>query len=395
MKHFFIPGNHPDLSLNELKSVCKVAFKGTPFTINSKSRNYFFLRADVEPQLIDAVFKRLGGFTKYGLVLEDQDDFLKTYAQQLDSIEFGISLYPYESSSSELADHLVSLSNQIKAFYKSHDMRVRYIRNDTGLELSTGQILQNEILQKGFDLNIFEYKDTYLAGQTLGVQDIEEFTKNDRLRPVIDKDMGMLPPKLARIMVNLAQLEQGEILWDPFCGSGTILVEAALLGYNVLGSDIDAEAVEAAQQNIEWAIDEYELPETKYRTFQWDVTKYDSKLRSTLRETEIGAVVFEPFMGPPQRRQMHPSKAEKLLMKVSKLYKPLFEFLENINQDKLKVVAVLPEYKTHQGWVGVRYSHFMSKRWDIINNKISEKDLHWSRSNSIIRRKIMILELNR
>ncbi len=50
---------------------------------------------------------------------------------------------------------------------------------------------------------------------------------------------GMMP-KLARCMVNLARARPGELVLDPFCGTGSILVEAALIGCRVMGADISA-----------------------------------------------------------------------------------------------------------------------------------------------------------
>jgi len=47
-------------------------------------------------------------------------------------------------------------------------------------------------------------------------------------------------PKLARCMVNLARSRPGELVLDPFCGTGSILIEAGLLGCRILGSDINA-----------------------------------------------------------------------------------------------------------------------------------------------------------
>ena len=45
-------------------------------------------------------------------------------------------------------------------------------------------------------------------------------------------------PKLARCMVNLARARPGELVLDPFCGTGSILVEAALIGCRAVGADI-------------------------------------------------------------------------------------------------------------------------------------------------------------
>ena len=45
-------------------------------------------------------------------------------------------------------------------------------------------------------------------------------------------------PKLARCMVNLSRARRGELVLDPFCGTGSILIEAALIGCSALGLDI-------------------------------------------------------------------------------------------------------------------------------------------------------------
>ncbi len=57
-------------------------------------------------------------------------------------------------------------------------------------------------------------------------------------------------PRLARFMVNLARVREGATILDPFCGTGTILMEAALMGMHVFGSDIDARMIEASRVNF-------------------------------------------------------------------------------------------------------------------------------------------------
>lgn len=60
---------------------------------------------------------------------------------------------------------------------------------------------------------------------------------------------GALRPTVAAAMVKLAG-EAGLPLLDPCCGSGTILNEAAMGGWEVKGIDIDPEAIEVAQRNV-------------------------------------------------------------------------------------------------------------------------------------------------
>ena len=62
---------------------------------------------------------------------------------------------------------------------------------------------------------------------------------------------GSLRPTVAAALVRLAVPgRKPQRVWDPFCGSGTILCEAALLGHEVWGTDIEPETVDASRANI-------------------------------------------------------------------------------------------------------------------------------------------------
>lgn len=64
---------------------------------------------------------------------------------------------------------------------------------------------------------------------------------------------GALRPAVAAAMVRLAGTPRGT-LFDPCCGSGTILHEAVIEGWQPHGSDIDPEAVEIARRNVPDAV---------------------------------------------------------------------------------------------------------------------------------------------
>lgn len=59
-----------------------------------------------------------------------------------------------------------------------------------------------------------------------------------------------MPAKLARCMVNLAEAKAGELVFDPFCGTGSMLIEAALTGCRVLGLDIQTRMVKGSRRNL-------------------------------------------------------------------------------------------------------------------------------------------------
>jgi tRNA (guanine10-N2)-dimethyltransferase len=72
--------------------------------------------------------------------------------------------------------------------------------------------------------------------------------RRPRKRPVFHPTA--MPAKLARAMVNLAQPRRGELVLDPFCGTGGMLVEAGLIGCRVLGFDAKPHMLRGGLKNI-------------------------------------------------------------------------------------------------------------------------------------------------
>ena len=61
---------------------------------------------------------------------------------------------------------------------------------------------------------------------------------------------GVMMPRMARTLVNIAGVNHGSTILDPFCGTGGILIEADLLGAHAMGSDFDPQMVSGSRQNI-------------------------------------------------------------------------------------------------------------------------------------------------
>ena len=95
---------------------------------------------------------------------------------------------------------------------------------------------------------------------------------------------GSMSPKLARCMVNLSRVKEGQLLLDPFCGTGGILIEAGLIGCKVLGSDIYWKMKNGTAINLE----HYGI--TDYRTFNLDV-------RELKMYEKVSSVVTDPPYG--------------------------------------------------------------------------------------------------
>ncbi len=67
-------------------------------------------------------------------------------------------------------------------------------------------------------------------------------------------------PKLARSLVNIACVKKNEVLLDPFCGTGGLLLEAGLIGIKIIGSDIEKKMIEGSKITMDfYKINNYEL----------------------------------------------------------------------------------------------------------------------------------------
>jgi tRNA (guanine10-N2)-dimethyltransferase len=61
---------------------------------------------------------------------------------------------------------------------------------------------------------------------------------------------GVMMPRMARTLINLTCVQPGDVILDPFCGTGGILIEAEMLGLLAAGSDFDPVMTSGSRQNI-------------------------------------------------------------------------------------------------------------------------------------------------
>ena len=61
---------------------------------------------------------------------------------------------------------------------------------------------------------------------------------------------GVMMPRMARTLINLSCVQAKDIMLDPFCGTGGILIEAEMLGMHSMGSDFDPVMINGSLQNV-------------------------------------------------------------------------------------------------------------------------------------------------
>jgi tRNA (guanine10-N2)-dimethyltransferase len=103
------------------------------------------------------------------------------------------------------------------------------------------------LTEPGTEIHFFFFDNFAVAGRFIAETDKSYMKRKAHLRPKLHPTS--MHPKLARACINLLGLKKGSIL-DPFCGSGGILIEAGLMGFNLTGYDIDKKQIERAKINL-------------------------------------------------------------------------------------------------------------------------------------------------
>ncbi|HOU76128.1 MAG TPA: hypothetical protein PK957_03325 [Candidatus Dojkabacteria bacterium] len=412
-KVYCIPGHRWQLSFAEMLSV----FDTYKVQNNVISANKDFFIVDIDENFIH-VLSYLGGIIEYGLIdtifpNRDEfekgfDDYIKTNLLQLEDEKLTIAVKTYSTESRRFwRMYRKELGKRIKKIGTANNKKVRYTegRND-----SVAQFI-HKIKGKGVQITILSNKQTIFIGKTLEVQDIEGFTIRDRDRPYYSPDVGMLPPKLARIMSNLVLGKQTQIIWDPFCGSGTVLMEALMLGYNLIGTDISVRSVNNTKGNIQWLGEKLEVDLTQpFLLFERRGVSGLHQTYNSIPYNERGTISFvgEPYMGPPIRKNLPLKKIYEIKENVENIIIDLvnkIEYIERQNRGTVQsVVLVIPIYKSRDEWIPLNITKPIRQLNKIglypplwmkeIKKFTEEIELSWMRDNSFIKRKILVLHRN-
>lgn len=337
MKYFFILGNNPSLS------VAEIAATVSDIQDSKLLNNNVFVFESEDNINADDLIKKLGGTIKIG-VIEDStsrynpEKIFKLCKNLLNpqdgKYKFGISYYGNSKYNNR------NLGMKIKSYLRDKDVSCRWVVSKEPT-LSSVVVTQNKLCEKGIEITLVEAKHIMLIGKTLAVQPFKELSFRDYERPAKDSRSGMLPPKLAQIMINLSLVKKEDTLLDPFCGSGTVLMEALLMDTKkVIGSDISEKAIADTNKNTDWVIRKFDLKNPDYSTKVHDATE----LSDFIEKNSIDRIVTEPFLGP-QRGDHEIVKVKKEL---EKLYSEAIQQFKKVLKKDGRVVMLWPTFTSNK-----------------------------------------------
>lgn len=392
MNYVTILGRQPELGIAEIESLLGAK------SIKSIHGN----RAIIEFN-DDLPFGRFGSVLKFAALSDTNID--RNNQNTADIIaDYVIDNHPYEEevklklgfsdySGSFSAQSIQKLGLAVKKNLKNSGYSVRIVPNKSSA-LNSAQILHNGLTKaNGSEVIIIKLDGSLKLAKTVYEQDIESYAARDQVRPMRDARVGMLPPKLAQTIINLAtgSINQNNIqnktLLDPFCGTGVVLQEALLMGYDAYGTDLEPRMIDYSQKNLDWIKDEYadltfgkiSLSTGDATNFEWDNFDYTA---------------CETYLGRPLSSLPDPKTLTEIVQSVNTLHKKMFINIASQAKAGTRMCFAVPAWQTKKGFVHLPVLDQITKLGynQLVFSHVDAKNLIYARENQIVARQLVVLQ---
>jgi len=345
----------------------------------------------------DFDFERLGGSIKAGKVIMElngnwrdaSDAIVEHYTADWATMDYkitlGISAYGFKAANRDIQKTGIVLKQKLK---KAGASSLRLVPNDFPA-LNTATSHHNKLGLAPNKVELLAVRagnGAIIIAESIGAQNITSFAARDQARPHTDAFVGMLPPKLARIMINLSGANSGTVL-DPFCGTGVVLQEALIDGFTVSGTDLSDKMVDYTTKNLAWFVDKKHPRGTIGPVYQADAMtgQWQQPISAVVSETYLG----QPFSAPP--------RAEKLVQVRGNCDHIITAFLNNIHpqlKSGTPLCLAVPTWRNSSG----QFTHL-----PLINDlsrlgyervalkNVSNEDLLYYRETQVVARELLIM----
>lgn len=304
--------------------------------------------------------------------------------------KFHYAINMYGTKKTTVKD-LLKLSKNI---IKEHGKNPRFINQDFK-NISSVQIIKEALVKKWTDFNFIFDSDRIFFWNTLFVQDIYGYSNRDYWK---DRDMhiGMLPPKLAQIMLNLGKTHNASpTIYDPFVWLWTVLIEAIHMGIqNVFWSDLNPRMVETSEKN---------LNSLKNFSFHKSIFLQNAKyIHEVSILNTIDSIVTEWYLWEIMtKNNISYERIEKQQKKLADLYEWFFFWLKKVGY-KWNIVISFPFWEVQWKYTYCNEIYEIIEKYCTILSLLPEnipftvtksKSLLYKRDSQLVGREIFLLNI--
>ena len=392
MQSLFVLGRQSNLGLAELESVLGAG--------HIAPLEGGIVLSDIPADQIP--FRRLGGSIKLCTVLEtvpttDWKSIEKALLKIIPEVavnlnegklHLGVSVYGISVGLKDVQATALRLKKAVRA---KTDQTVRVVPNNE-LALNTAQVIHNKLVtDQGVEVVLVQHESSVLVCVTKEEQNITAYAKRDQNRPKRDARVGMLPPKLAQIITNLGAgnlpANNEATVLDPFCGTGVVLQEAALMGYNVYGTDIEERMIDYSVENLTWLNETHSLTPLE-ATFQiGDATTYQWPDTFTF-------VAGEGYLGQPFSAFPSEAKLRDVTQTCNQIMKGFLKNIADQIPSGTRICIALPAWQRLNGTF--EHLKLLDQIEDLGYNHVSfvhvrTEDLLYYRPDQVVARELLVI----
>jgi tRNA G10 N-methylase Trm11 len=257
--------------------------------------------------------------------------------------------------------------------------------------LSSAQVLHNHLTgERGIELLAVKHGAETIIARTTAIQDIPGYAARDQGRPKRDAFVGMLPPKLAQTIVNLAtgplSPATAHTILDPFCGTGVVLQEAALMGYGIYGSDLETRMVDYSEKNLAWLGEHADITSPMLEV--GDATTH------RWQPGHISAVASETYLGRPLSSWPRPETLREIIGTCNVI---IGKFLRNMaaqTPSGLRLCLAVPAWRSPDG--RLHHLPLLDLLGEMGYNRVSfeharEEQLVYYRPDQLVARELLVI----
>jgi tRNA (guanine10-N2)-dimethyltransferase len=317
---FELSGDNPDLAIAELD-----ALLGNALKIIKRLHPFILAESRLPEGKVSKLLERSALIWKASVLIKELPSLL---LEELDKVNWSFVKLPF----------CVRVDNLTKRIMTQIEARLAGPIYDYYIhKKGKSQVLVSLENPKTTVLFVLTEKQTYVT-KLLWKAEKGRFLQREPIKKPAFHPTS-LKPKLARLLVNLSRVKKNETLLDPFCGTGSILIEAAILGLKPIGIDIDAKMIKGSETNLKF----YKL---KAKLLQGNALNLSKNFKSN----SIDAIVTDPpygrstFVGAKSLKSLYEgffSSAHKILKPkkyLSLLYPHYINAKKMLNKRQWKII---------------------------------------------------------